>query len=75
MATTITLEFPDLPGDLNEAAVAMGHIRKSMLANGDACREYSGHLVSMSGPETREDTETTASLSVTIGVISFPKEK
>lgn len=74
MSTTITLEFPDLPGDLNEEAVAMSCLRRAMLASEEACQEYAGQMIVMRGPESNIADADGAFVSthVSIGAIVFP---
>lgn len=76
MSTTITLTFPDLIGmepDVNEGYFAMKFLREAMQAHDGACEMYAGRMIEMRGPETRTHTDTTASLSMSIGAIVFPK--
>lgn len=72
MSTTITLEFPDLPGDLNEDAVAMSCLRRAMLASEKACQEYAGQMIVMRGPESHLSDGESVGVSVTVGAIVFP---
>lgn len=74
MSTTITLEFPDLHGDLNEDAVAMACLRRAMLASEEACQEYAGQMIVMRGPESHITDDESVGVSVTVGAIAFPGE-
>ena len=74
MSTTITLEFPDLPGDLNEDAVAMACLRRAMLASEEARRMYAGQMITMTGPESFIQDDESVGTFVSIGGIKFPED-
>ncbi len=76
MSTTITLTFPDLVGmepDVNEEYFAMKYLREAMQAHKGACQMYAGQIIQMASEEQHEYTDTSASLTVTVGAIVFPK--
>lgn len=75
MSTTIKVEFPDvdLPDGVNEVGYVMRLLRQALQSHPEACATYAGQLVGLTGPETRQNTATTASLSMAIGAIAFPK--
>lgn len=76
MSTTITLTFPDLIGmepDVNEEYFAMKYLREAMKAHKGACELYAGRLIQMRSEEQHEYTETSASMTVTMGAIVFPE--
>ena len=72
---TIEVAFP-LVGwlaepDVNADAVCMRMIREVFQDSTEMQEMFGGAYVGMRGPETRAHTETSASLSVSVGGVSF----